>query len=118
MLKKLFISSFLSALSICFGKVVSGQEYFQQEVNYIIHVSLNDSLHELTATENISYRNNSRDTLKEIYFHLWPNAYNNNSTALAKQQLENGNKKLFEASDSLKGYMDGLDFRETSISVN
>ena len=51
------------------------QEYFQQEVNYKIHVSLNDSLHELNAFETVDYINNSPDTLHFIYFHLWPNAY-------------------------------------------
>ena len=31
------------------------QEYFQQEVNYTIRVTLNDELHELKAFENIEY---------------------------------------------------------------
>ena len=59
--------------------------YFQQQVNYKIKVSLNDTLHELYAFEEIKYINNSPDTLKSLFFHLWPNAYANNNTALAKQ---------------------------------
>jgi len=118
MVKKLFISTFLSALAICFGKVAHGQEYFQQEVNYTIRVSLNDSLHELNADINIEYINNSPDTLNEIFFHLWANAYKNNSTVFAKQLLENGNKKFFEAADSLKGYIDDLYFSVNGEKVD
>ena len=54
---------------------VSSQEYFQQEVNYRIHVTLNDKLHELSAFETVEYINNSKDTLQFLYFHLWPNGY-------------------------------------------
>jgi len=63
---------------------VCSQDYFQQEVNYTIHVTLNDVKHELTAYETVEYINHSPDTLRFLYFHLWPNAYSNNNTPLAK----------------------------------
>lgn len=88
----------------------SSQEYFQQEVNYRIHVTLNDSLHELSAFETIEYINNSPDTLRFIYFHLWPNGYSNNNTALARQLFSlMGKQKLFNDPE-LRGYIDSLDF--------
>jgi hypothetical protein len=59
------------------------QEYFQQEVNFKIHVTLNDKQHELNAFESVEYINNSPDTLKFLFFHLWPNAYSGNNTSLA-----------------------------------
>ncbi len=67
--------SFFDALS---------QKYFQQEVNYKINVSLNDTLYELRAFEKMEYINHSPDTLHFIWFHL-TNAYSNNRTPLAKQ---------------------------------
>jgi len=89
----------------------SAQHYFQQNVNYRIEVSLNDSLHELNAYEEIEYVNNSPDTLKSLFFHLWPNAYFNNSTALAKELFEiRGKQKLFD-DPTLRGYIDSLDFQ-------
>ncbi|MEP7168193.1 MAG: M1 family peptidase, partial [Bacteroidota bacterium] len=63
----------------------SFSQYFQQEVNYKINVSLNDKSHELNAYETIEYINNSPAALNEIWFHLWANAYKDNSTALVKQ---------------------------------
>ena len=96
---------------------VSAQEYFQQEVNYKIHVTLNDSKHELSAFESVEYINNSPDTLSFLYFHLWPNAYSNNSTGLAKEILNrDGKTKLFKDPE-LRGYIDSLNFNIQGIPV-
>ena len=69
--------------------------YWQQQVNYTIDVSLNDKEHTLDGFEKIEYINNSPDTLKFIWFHLWPNAYKNDKTAFSDQLLENGNTKFY-----------------------
>jgi hypothetical protein len=91
--------------------IASSQEYFQQEVNYKINVSLNDRAHELNGFESVEYINNSPDTLKFIYFHLWPNAYSGNNTELAKEIFRNeGKKKLFN-DPGLRGFIDSLDFK-------
>jgi len=95
----------------------SAQNYFQQDVKYTIHVKLNDTKHELSADETILYTNNSPDSLPFLYFHLWPNAYKNNSTALAKQLLENGKTFFYYADDSLRGYIDSLDFKVNDKTV-
>src|SRR4030066_2060120 len=95
----------------------SPQEYFQQEVNYIIHVTLNDTNHELNGFESVEYINNSPDTLRFLYFHIWPNAYSNNSTALARQIFSmKGKGKLFNDPE-LKGFIDSLDFEAESKKV-
>jgi hypothetical protein len=92
--------------------------YFQQTVNYKIEVTLNDIAHELNAFETIEYQNNSGAELKEIYFHLWPNAYKNTSTAFAKQQLELGETKYYYSKEEERGYIDQLDFRVNGQNVN
>ncbi|MGE5406158.1 MAG: hypothetical protein ACM3NR_00490, partial [Methanosarcina sp.] len=52
--------------------IINAQEtYFQQEVNYRIDVTLDDSRNQLHAFEEIEYINNSPDTLAILYFHLW-----------------------------------------------
>ncbi len=88
----------------------SSQEYFQQRVNYEIHVTLNDKKHELQGFESVEYINNSPDTLAFLYFHLWPNAYSDNSTQLAKEIFNrDGKSKLFNDPE-LRGYIDSLNF--------
>lgn len=95
----------------------TSQEYFQQKVNYNIDVTLNDSLHELNAYLKMVYLNNSPDTLRFIYFHLWPNAYSHNKTELAKQLFKfNGKQKLFNDPE-LRGYIDSLDFKVDNMPV-
>ncbi len=89
---------------------VSSQDYFQQEVNYKINVTLNDRNHELNGSESVEYINNSPDTLRFLYFHLWPNAYSDNKTELARQIFDmKGKGKLFNDPE-LKGFIDSLNF--------
>ncbi len=97
-------------LSLAPATIFSQKKYFQQNVNYIIHVTLDDTKNILKASETIEYTNNSPDELTFLYFHLWPNAYKNNSTALAKQLLENGKTDLYYAEEDEFGYIDSLDF--------
>lgn len=88
-----------------------GQEYFQQEVNYKIDVTLDDKNHTLSAFEEFEYINNSTTNLDQIYIHLWPNAYKNNETALAKQLYDQNNMVLQYASEKEKGWIDSLSFK-------
>jgi len=95
----------------------ASQAYFQQEVKYNIDVRLNDKKHELSAFGKIEYINNSPDTLQFLYFHLWPNAYSDNSTDLAKQKFSiKGKERLFNEPE-LRGSIDSLDFKVNNQSV-
>jgi hypothetical protein len=112
-------------LFICFflliGAVVDmalGQSYFQQDVKYTIHVSLDDKKHELTGNETILYTNNSPDTLKELYFHLWPNAYKNLNTDLARQFFKKGDHRMSAAADKDFGFIDRVDFKVNDKQVD
>lgn len=108
MINKLYIILFLS---ICSLTVLGQKNYWQQKVDFNITVKLNDKEHMLNAFIDINYRNNSADTLHFIYFHLWPNAYKNNETALAKQFLNVNNTKFQFAKLSERGYIDSLHFK-------
>ncbi|MDQ1296710.1 MAG: hypothetical protein QG611_689, partial [Bacteroidota bacterium] len=88
----------------------SSQDYFQQEVNYQIHVTLNDKNHELNGFESVESINNSHDTLGFLYFHLWPNAYSNNKTELARDIFRIKGKGILFNDPELRGYIDSLDF--------
>lgn len=100
----------LSVLLLCLSLTLNAGNYFQQDVNYSIRVKLNDQNHSLSCFEEITYKNNSQDTLHEIYFHLWPNAYRNNETALAKQLLEEGKTDFYFSKPEERGYIDSLYF--------
>lgn len=87
------------------------RDYWQQTVDVTIKVTLDDRRHVLSAFETISYTNNSPDELKQIYMHLWPNAYQGRNTAFAKQQIENNETEFYFSEEEAHGYIDSLAFR-------
>jgi hypothetical protein len=91
--------------------------YWQQQVNYIIDVRLQDASHELEAFETITYINQSPDTLTYIWFHLWPNAYKNDRTAYSEQTVQQDNTAFYFSPDSARGYINQLAFRINDVPV-
>jgi hypothetical protein len=80
-------------------------------VNYLIDVTLNDKDNTLDAFEKLEYTNNSPDTLKFVWFHLWPNAYKNDKTAFSNQMLINGDTRFYFSNKDQRGYINRLDFK-------
>lgn len=85
--------------------------YWQQQVDYKIEVTLNDTTHSLQGFITMQYTNNSPNTLSVIYLHLWPNAYRNHESALADQLLENGDTRFRFSKHSQRGFIDMLNFK-------
>ena len=113
-MKKIFFLFF----AVCTLQVANCQlNYWQQQVNYNIDVSLNDKEHTLDGFEKIEYTNNSPDTLKFIWFHLWPNAYKNDKTAFTDQMLENGSTKFYFSDKEQKGYINRLNFKVNNVTA-
>jgi hypothetical protein len=73
------IKFFLFVLSMIIPILGVGEEYWQQFVHYTIYARLNNNRHLIEAYETLLYQNNSPDTLSELYFHLYPNAFQKNS---------------------------------------
>lgn len=107
----------LLLLFISFVKLTAFSQYWQQQVNYTIDVSLNDKEHTLTGFEKIEYTNNSPDTLRFVWFHLWPNAHKNDKTAYTDQALENGSTKFYFSNKEDKGYINRLEFKVNNITA-
>jgi hypothetical protein len=84
-------------------------EYWQQEVNYKISVTLNDKTNSLKGNISFEYINHSPDTLSFIFIHLWPNAYKNETTALAAQLLADKENKQ-KLNNAQRGFIDSLMF--------
>lgn len=106
-MKKIILFTLIITFAL---NVFSQKEYFQQQVNYTINTELVPSENKIISSETIVYKNNSPDTLTFLYFHLWPNAYKNKHTALAKQMIYMGKDDLFFNAKKIGGYIDSLDF--------
>ncbi len=97
--------------------VASYAQYWQQQVNYTIDVSLNDKEHSLDGFEKITYINNSPDTLHFIWFHVWPNAFKNDKTAFSEQLLLNKRTDFYFSNKEQRGYINRLDFKVNGITA-
>lgn len=96
----------------------AGAQGWQQQVNTHINVRLDDELHFLHGYEEITYINNSPDTLRFLYIHLWPNAYKHDHTPFAKQQDVNHSTAFYYSKPADKGYIDSLQFTVDGQSVD
>ncbi len=91
-------------------KTEISKPYFQQEVNYKIAVTLNDTAHTVSGNIAIEYINRSPDALDEIWMHLWGNAFKNRQTAFCKQKLRDGSTGFYFAEEKDLGCFKNLDF--------
>ncbi len=74
-MKTIFLLILFPLLCICAFLNEVRAQYWQQEIRYEMEVFFNDADHSYSGKQRIIYRNNSSDTLKHLYFHLFPNAF-------------------------------------------
>jgi hypothetical protein len=59
-----------------FPLALSAQKgYWQQRVEYTMDIDFDDSTHRFTGKQRLVYQNNSGDTLRRVYYHLFYNAF-------------------------------------------
>ena len=75
--------------------------YWQQDVYYNIKASVDEETDIITATEQLTYTNNSPDELDVVYFHLYQNAFQPESY-LDELQSQNGENPKYGKYESQK----------------
>lgn len=111
--KIIYFSTMKRILGICLllsSTSFAQTAYWQQHVATHLEVKLDDKLHILNGYEELTYTNNSPDTLRIIYMHLFANAYRNDRTPFARQQEQNRNSDFYYSKPSDRGYIDSLQF--------
>jgi len=72
-MKKFFL---LSLIMMNIGNIVSqNTNYWQQKVDYKMEVSIDVKTYLYKGKQELVYTNNSNDTLKKVYYHLFNNAF-------------------------------------------
>jgi hypothetical protein len=107
----------LLCLHCLFTGTLRGQAHWQQEVDYLIQVSLDDSSKTLHGHITMNYTNNSPNTLEFIYIHLMPNAYRGKKSALNNQLLAYDEQSLQFANTIYKGSIDSLNWKINRVPV-
>ena len=63
------------AVSLVALSVDAQRDYWQQKVEYVMNVNLDVTSHKVNGTQQLTYHNNSPDTLTKVYYHLYFNAF-------------------------------------------
>jgi hypothetical protein len=83
-MKKIILLSFLT-LNI--GNLFSqNTSYWQQHVDYKMDVTMDVNNYQYKGTQELVYTNNSPDTLRRVYYHLFNNAFQPGSEMDARLQ--------------------------------
>jgi len=76
-----------SVLSLSFGSLFAqSSAYWQQHVDYKMDVVMNVTNYQYKGKQELVYTNNSPDTLKRVYYHLFNNAFQPGSEMDARLQ--------------------------------
>jgi hypothetical protein len=72
--------------------------YWQQHVDYKMEVSMDVKTYKYTGTQQLVYTNNSPDTLKRVYYHLYNNAFQPGSEMDARlQAISDPDKRMVKS---------------------
>ena len=82
-----------------------GVEYFQQKVDYVMDIELDDKNSKLYGEEEITYTNNSPDNLTYLWLQLDQNIRKKDAPSLEKNS--SGNSVTQRPSSFLKNYVNG-----------
>jgi len=72
-------SSFLLFIVLLFVVQLKAQNYWQQAVDYTMNIDMDAESNQFEGEQTLIYTNNSPDTLKKVYYHLFFNAFQPNS---------------------------------------
>ena len=84
---------------------------FAQKVNYNITATLNDKNNSIDGFLALDYINTTSDSVRFLWFNIYPNAFKSDRTAFSEYMLSKGTTAFYFSGQSEKGYMNRLDFR-------
>jgi Peptidase family M1 domain len=58
---------------------LTAQNRFQQHANYVMDINVDADKHQYVGKQQLTYTNNSQDTLVKVFYHLYFNAFQPNS---------------------------------------
>jgi len=75
-IKSLFFAFFYLTSTICFAQA----DRWQQAVNYTMNIDVDVMANQFKGTQKLVYQNNSNESLDKVYYHLYWNAFQPNSS--------------------------------------
>ena len=109
-------------LLIFFCQTTSAQDYWQQAVDYKMEVEMNVDTFQYSGNQELVYTNNSPDSLKKVFYHLYFNAFQPGSEmAVRSKSGKDKNTRFAVDIDSLEtdeiGYLKINNLKQEGKSV-
>lgn len=77
--------------------------YWQQRADYRMDVKMDVATYRYTGTQELTYTNNSPDTLRRVFYHLYPNAFQPGSEMDARlQSISDPDGRMVKTVDGVK----------------
>lgn len=70
-----FFAAFLWVLTSALSTFAQNTSYWQQEVDYKMEIDMDVKKHQYQGKQELTYTNNSPDTLTHVFYHLYFNAF-------------------------------------------
>jgi hypothetical protein len=102
----------LATLSLSFGNLMAQKSsYWQQHVDYKMDVAMDVKTYQYKGKQELVYTNNSPDTLKKVFYHLFSNAFQPGSEMdMRLQNIKDPDGRMVT-----KIQVDGKDVKESRI---
>ncbi|WP_348824590.1 M1 family metallopeptidase [Flavobacterium aestuarii] len=108
-MRKLFL--FVCILASCSDLSAQKQGYWQQQADYKMDVTMDVKTYQYKGKQELVYTNNSSDTLKKVYYHLYNNAFQPGSEMDARiQAIRDPDPRM-----AIKTKVDGKEVKESRI---
>lgn len=108
-MKKLLLSFFILGSAQLFAQ---NSTYWQQHVDYKMEVSMDVKTYKYSGKQELIYTNNSNDTLRKVYYHLFNNAFQPGSEMdMRLQSIKDPDGRMVD-----KVKKDGVEIKESRIA--
>ncbi|OYX85915.1 MAG: peptidase M1, partial [Flavobacteriales bacterium 32-34-25] len=108
-MRKILLLAFF--LTNAYSVVAQSAPYWQQEVDYKMEVFMDVKHFQYKGTQELVYTNNSLDTLKKVYYHLYNNAFQPGSEmAIRAENIKDADARMVK-----KTKVDGVEVKENRI---
>ena len=112
-MKNIFKHFLILLTGISFAQNNPNSGYWQQHVDYKMNVNMDVKKYQYKGNQELIYTNNSPDTLKKVYFHLYPNAFQPGSAMdMRLQTISDPDKRMVR-----KFTKDKKEIKESRIST-
>lgn len=104
------VSIILSVVCVCWSQLsIAQSSQWQQRVEYMMDIDMDVETDQFTGTQELKYFNNSPDTLKKAYFHLYYNAFQPGSMMdVRSRTIEDPDRRvkdrIFKLKEDEEGY--------------